>query len=195
MLSRLLSGGIELKEFFMMKRGLFFLLVFAVVSTGGVFAQTWYDSYSPAVAEAKVLVNAGIGLGFSSYGFGLPPITVSADFKLPIELPITVGGTVGLGTWGGFDFMNIAFGGRGMYHFNFAAISDSDFLKKLDVYSGLTLGHVIQITSIEGLIGKSFFLFGFCVAARYFFNEKMGVYLESGYSGLQALSLGLTMKF
>ena len=185
----------------MKKRGIFFLFVLALVSAGGVFAQTWYDSYSPAVAENKVLINAGVGLGFSSYNLGLPPITASVDFKLPIELPITVGATAGISTWGwhsgsdNYTYTNIAFGGRGMYHFNFAVLSDSDFIKKLDVYSGVTLGYVIQTTNIDYVNGVSFFLWGFTAGARYFFNEKIGMYLETGYSGLQVVSLGISMKF
>ena len=52
-----------------------------------------------------------------------------------LVLAVISTGVVGFGTWGGFDYMNIAFGSRGMYHFNFAAISDNDFIQKLDVYA------------------------------------------------------------
>ncbi|MDR2803396.1 MAG: hypothetical protein LBB22_03795, partial [Treponema sp.] len=114
------------------------LSVLAVAAAGGVWAQSWYDSYAPGISESNVLINAGIGYGFSTYDMGIPPISASADFKLPISLPITVGATAALSTWGyttgGGDwkidvtYLNIGFGARGAYHFN--------FIEKLDVYAG-----------------------------------------------------------
>jgi hypothetical protein len=130
---------------------------------------------------------------------GVPPLSVSADFKLPVKLPITVGGIFTFAQWkysygGVYDFAwnNIGLGVRGMYHFN--------FLKNLDTYAGLTLGYVIQSFdgggySGSGYDGASFFLFGTHVGARYFFTDKIGAYLELGYSGLQFASLGLSVKF
>ncbi|MDR3336265.1 MAG: hypothetical protein LBT16_03575 [Treponema sp.] len=151
-----------------------------------------------------------MGFGISSYLMGIPPISVSADFKLPIQLPITIGGTAALSTWGyetsagipnseiKVTYTNIGFGVRGQYHFN--------FLKNLDAYAGLTLGYVIQTADVKygsayGNIGKpayagiSFFLFGANIGARYFFTKNIGVYAELGYSGLQIASAGLSLKF
>jgi hypothetical protein len=190
-----------------MARKMVLVLVLVAVVAGGAFAQTWYDSYAPGIDTGKVLVNAGVGFGFSAYSMGVPPISVSVDFKLPIALPITIGGTAALSTWGyetgGGDYAitvtytNIGFGVRGMYHFN--------FVKNLDTYTGLTLGYVVQTADVKygsaydnipktSYPGISFFLFGANIGARYFFTNTIGAYLELGYSGLQVASLGLSLK-
>jgi hypothetical protein len=194
----------------MAKKGIL-VLVLAGLLAGGAFAQTWYDSYAPGIDAGKVFINTGIGFGFSAYSMGLPPISVSADFKLPVNLPITLGGTAAISTWkdsygsGIFEnnitYTNIGFGARGMYHFN--------FVKNLDTYTGLTLGYVVQTAKVKygsyydnlpssfktSYDGTSFFLFGFNLGARYFFTNNFGAYLELGYSGLQVVSLGASFKF
>jgi hypothetical protein len=190
------------KEDFMKK--VFALSVLAMVVAGVVFGQegkTWYNSYAEGI-DQRVFINAGIGLGpTGGYDMGIPPLSASVDFKLPINLPITVGGIFTFAQWkysysflgNGYDFVwnNIGIGARGMYHFN--------FLRKLDTYAGLTLGYVIQTFDGSGYTGSayeglSFFLFGANVGARYFFTEHIGAYLEVGYSGLQFASVGLTVK-
>jgi hypothetical protein len=188
-------------------------LILAAFAVGAVFAQEqtggkkWYEDYAPGIDEGKIFINAGIGYGFSAYSLGIPPISVSADYKLPIELPITVGATAAISTWnystGAGDYKvdvtytNIGFGVRGAYHF--------DFLKNLDTYAGLTLGYVVQSATAEygdayksipktDYPGISFFLFGVNLGARYFFTKNIGAYLEVGYSGLQIASVGLSVK-
>jgi hypothetical protein len=190
----------------MAKKG-FVVLILAMVVAGGAFAE-WYDSYAPGIDESKVLINAGVGYGFSSYSMGIPPISVSADFKLPINLPITVGGMAAFSTWGystgsgdraiDVTYLNIGFGVRGAYHFN--------FVKNLDAYAGLTLGYVIQTADVKygsaydgngirpSYDGVSYLLYGFNIGARYFFTNNIGAYLELGYSGLQNASIGLSIK-
>jgi hypothetical protein len=185
------------------------VLAFAAAVAGSAFAQNWYDSYAPGIDTVRVFINAGIGYGFSAYSMGVPPISVSADFKLPIALPITIGGTAAFNTWtyttGAGDYKvdvtytNIGFGVRAAYHFN--------FVRNLDAYSGITLGYVIQSSNTQyggawgdsGSItlypGVSFFLWGGYIGARYFFTSNIGAYLELGYSGLQVASVGLSVKF
>jgi hypothetical protein len=192
----------------------FVLSVLAMVAAGAVFGQegrTWYNSYAEGV-DQKVLINAGIGLGpTGGYDMGIPPVSASVDYKLPISLPITVGGIFTFAQWKysvsvptvtgtypnisygskGYDFVwnNIGIGARGAYHFN--------LMRNLDIYAGLTLGYVIQTfdgENISGYEGVSFFLFGANFGARYFFTKSIGAYLEAGYSGLQFASLGLAVK-
>jgi opacity protein-like surface antigen len=194
-----------------MKKKFFAVLVLVVIAGGGVYAQNWYDSYAPGIAESKVFINAGVGYGFSAYSMGIPPIGVSVDFKLPIKQPITIGGTAAFSTWKNstnvwgvsnseidVTYTNIGIGVRGAYHFN--------LLKNLDTYAGITLGYVIQKTDVTygsaygGFQptyedGASFILIGGNVGARYFFTKNIGAYLELGYSGLQVASIGLAVKF
>jgi opacity protein-like surface antigen len=190
---------------FSMKKRLLIVLVLAMVVAGGAFAD-WYDSYAPGIDESKVFINAGVGMGFSVEDI---PISVSADFKLPIKLPITAGATAAFNSWKdiigagnsqiGVTYTDIAIGARGHYHVN--------LLKNLDTYAGLTLGWVFQIVDVEygsywnnhenkpSYSAKPYFLYGFNIGARYFFTKNIGAYLELGYSGLQLASLGLSVKF
>jgi hypothetical protein len=192
----------------------FAVSVLAMVVAGAVFGQegkTWYNSYAEGV-DQKVLVNVGVGLGpTGGYDLGVPPLSASVDFKLPVSVPLTVGGIVTFAQWKytvsmptvtgvfpnisygskdyEFKWNNIGVGARGMYHFN--------FVKNLDTYARLTLGYVIQTfegEDIPGYEGLSFFLFGANFGARYFFSKTIGAYLEVGYSGLQFASVGLTAK-
>jgi hypothetical protein len=194
-----------------MKKFKFILVLLLLgLSTGGVFAQTWYDTYAPGIDNSRFFINAGIGFGVlaSGYDIGIPPISVSADFKLPVDFPITVGPLVALssqtyswslGSYGyEFTYTHFAIGARGMYHFN--------LLRNLDTYAGLVLGYVISSGKAEytgdwGNVGKtdpvnlSYFLWGANIGARYFFTNNIGAYLELGYSGLQVVSFGLALKF
>ena len=180
------------------------VLVLVLMATGGVFAQNWYDSYAPGLENNSFFINGGIGWGpTGGYNMGIPPISVSVDFKLPIDLPITVGAIGTYSTWKysspyytyryEVTYTNIGIGGRGMWHFN--------FMPNLDVYAGLTIGYVIQNSSVTSgsaydyNAGNSFFLWGFNAGARYFFTNAIGAYAELGYSGLQYASIGVTFKF
>jgi hypothetical protein len=187
----------------------FLVLALTVLAAGSVSAQAWYNSYAPALANNKILVNAGLGLGpTGGYKRGVPPISVIADFKLPVNLPITVGGIATLSTWKystgipplysvDVTYTNFGIGARGMYHFN--------FLEKLDAYGGLTIGWVMQNSTVKtsgissgsdsSYNGAPFFLYGFSTGARYFFTDFIGAYFELGYSGLQYMNFGVTLKF
>ena len=170
-------------------------LVLVFMTAAGAFAQSkWYNSYSPSISESKALLNTGAGLGISSFAMGIPPISVSLDFRLK-KIPITIGGMGALRTssysasGSKTTFTDIGLGVRGMYHFNFA--------KKLDTYAGLTLGYVIQIADGDASSqhsGGSFFLYGFNLGGRYFLTDSCGAYLEIGYSGLQFISAGLAFR-
>ncbi|MDR2491708.1 MAG: hypothetical protein LBD20_09945 [Spirochaetaceae bacterium] len=193
-----------------MTKKMLVVLLFLLMSVGGGFAQTWYSSYAPGIDSSKVFINAGVGLGLTPIGYlpGVPPISVSADFKLPVKVPITIGGTATISTRGqssgsgdykiDISYINLGFGVRGAWHFN--------FIKNLDTYLGLTLGYVIQTADVKygkayensykpTYDGVSFFLYGFNIGARYFFTKNIGAYFEIGYSGLQIGGIGLSLKF
>ena len=192
-------------------RKVFFVLVLAILSVGGIFAQTWYESYAPAVDDNTLFVNAGIGLGpAGGWDMGIPPLSVCVDYKLPIDLPITVGGIVTFTTWKGrvntsttsvimtdITIINIGFSASGKYHFN--------FWDNLDTYAGVILGYVYQSGKIEISNGygdhytfdrgKSFSHWGINIGARYFFTDLIGAYMELEYNGLQFAGIGLSLKF
>jgi len=176
--------------------------------TAGTSEAKWYNSFAPGLQDNRVFINAGVGIGPTrGYGIGIPPITASADIKISSTVPITIGALFTFVTWkysSGYSpytvdltYMNIGIGGRGMYHFN--------FIRNLDVYAGIVLGYVIQRASVTygsgyssgnapSYKGASFFLYGGNTGIRYFFTNRIGVYAEIGYSGLQYLSGGLSIK-
>jgi len=174
-----------------------FILALVTLATGGAFAQ----GYAPVVADNNFFINAGVGFGpTGGYNLGILPLSASVDFKLPIGLPITVGGIVTYTTWKfsvnaiSVTYTNIGLGGRAMYHLN--------LIDKLDTYAGLTLGYAMQSAKMETGISydtsteaKSFFLWGGNIGARYFFTNLIGAYLELGYSSLQYVSIGASIKF
>jgi len=189
----------------------FFIFVLALLAAEGVFAQNWYDSYAASVEDNTLFINAGAGLGPGGWGTGIPPLSLSVDYRLPIDLPITAGGIVTYSTWERSEtfsyfgdtynlyditFTNIGFGVRVLYHFN--------FLENLDTYAGAVLGYVYQSAKVkvfddsfdvEIAKAESFPLLGISIGARYFFTDDIGAYIELGYSGLQYLSAGLSLKF
>jgi len=146
------------------------VLAFLVFSGGSVFAQNW-NSFSPNVANSKVVINGGIGFGLLAAGYelGIPPISVSADFKLPMDLPITLGPIVALSSRT-FSFSSTIPGtpaipgyppytpdipatpaktyGYEFTYTNFAigarGMWHFNFSKSMDVYTGLTLGYVVS---------------------------------------------------
>jgi hypothetical protein len=163
--------------------------------------RRWYNSFAPGLENNRVFINAGVGLGPISYlyNWGIPPISASVGFKLSNTVPITLGIIGVFSTWEYFmsdvldvTFMNIGVGARVMYHFNFA--------RNFDSYIGLNFGYVFQslhgeIWGVTRPVSASYFLYGGIFGVRYFFTNNFGVYAEVGYSSVQFLSAGLSLKF
>jgi len=172
----------------------------------GVTAEregSWYNSFSPSVANNRALFNAGIGVGPArGYRVGTPPLSASLAFRVSDNVPITIGATAiattwwwetsWAGSWIDYHYTNIGLGARVMYHFNLA--------RNIDYYIGLNLGVVFQTLRMEGSgfdsrESNAFVLWSGIVGARLFFTNRLGIYLETGASNLQWLSAGLAMRF
>ena len=183
-----------------MKKKLVLALLMATLLAGGAFAQEWYNSYAPGIDGSTIIANVGIGFGYGGAGYkmSIPPISASVEYAgLPI--PLSVGGYFGIARYTGsywlFEYtqMYIAFGARAAWHFN--------FLSNLDTYAGVGIGYIMysyggEASSLNDLdLDKGAFDFGGFIGARYFFTDIIGVYLETGYSGLTVVSAGLSLKF
>jgi hypothetical protein len=169
------------------------------------------------------MANIGVGFGaFGTYGLKVPPINVAVDYKLPIDLPITVGAMVTFAMYGdtfsGYYYNNfsdygyynydlnisqIGIAARGAWHFN--------VLENLDLYAGLTAGWIIQMwdrvaenkarqgdldrLTIDSSAGE--FTINGLIGGRYFFTDMIGAYLEAGYgyTSMQFVQAGVTLKF
>ena len=189
-----------------MKKKLVLALLMATLLAGGAFAKEWYNSYAPGIDGSNILANVGIGIGYGGIGYkmSIPPISASVEYAgLPI--PLSVGAYFGIARykwegvslfWGdtySYTRLFLAFGARAAWHFN--------FLQNLDTYAGLGLGYIMysyggNASYLNDLgLSKGAFDFGAFIGARYFFTNIIGVYLETGYSGLTFVSAGLSLKF
>lgn len=180
----------------------FYVLIVALIigATASVSAMD-FKSYPDAFKKGSLALNAGIGLGTPyAYGTGgIPPLSVSVDYALPIaDLPLSFGALVGFSTssfryWDntGWDFTNICIGARGAYHFDFD-------VKGLDTYAGIMLGYNLELVNEVGttfltIPSHSQFAWGGYIGARYFFIPNVGAFAELGYSFSYA-TLGVTLK-
>lgn len=178
-----------------------FILV-AVLALGFAFTAS---AQSPVFRSGDKIVNVGIGAG----SYGLPiELAFSKGMKNDIfgvsGLNFGLGGYLGFRTWRedfghwnnsdlGWRFTQIIVGPRA--HLNYTLIDN------LEVYSGLMLGWNISTTTKYGDWGNipsspasyGGFYFSWFAGARYYFNPKWAVYVESGY-GIAYGTIGVTRK-
>jgi hypothetical protein len=187
---------------------LLLVLVFVMVSTGGVWAQEDDSGKgSDAGYTGKVFVNAGIGIGVSmgkarSYkaggGFnGLisafqMPFSMGVDVKLPFNsIPNLAGGQSFLTLGGTFYFSSLkkspktrdlGFGIRPAVHIGGLNLFENLFKNvdsnKLTAYLAIPIGYVNQSWEGETAKDQSGFFLGLDVGTKYFFIKNVGAYAE-----------------
>jgi len=157
------------------------------------------SSQSGAFRDKDVLLNVGLGLN-SPYGGGIP---WGASMEFGVSDEFSVGGMV--------DFYNFRYhysnnyykyrvtylGFRGSYHFNeLFHISN----EKADVYGGLTLGYR-SFTWRDDFIGadparsySSNLYLGVHFGGKYYFNDRIGGFLELGDLGSSNGRFGLGFR-
>ncbi|MDO8896606.1 MAG: hypothetical protein Q7V19_03070 [Bacteroidales bacterium] len=164
--------------------------------------------------EGDMVLNAGVGFGWYSYGYGvssLPAISLSLEKGVKeIDLgTISIGGIVGFKhasySWSaGYDdysWTDFIVAARGAIHVN---VLDVD---NLDTYGGVALGLRFQSYNTYDIVGvfpnwtyekvrktDANPLFAVYFGGRYYFNKKFGAFGEVGY-GLGYLTLGVSYKF
>jgi len=115
--------------------------------------------------------------------FGL----IGVNYEIPIHKNITI--APGVGTNFELDWLNL--GVKGNYYFdNLFGLNDPDW----DVYGGANLGYSIYMGDND--TKDSDIDFGLQVGARWFWNDKWGLYLEIAGGNVSGLSpgLGVTVK-
>jgi hypothetical protein len=172
----------------MLKNGFLKTLVFAVllggVSTSGLFAQLTVSggfALSSVKAEAEGRTYEGeVGLGANVY----------FDYLLPIGIPLSLGGEIGIdsatiGEEGWIDtVLAVPLLLRAAYHF--------DLDPKLDLFLVGKLGYVIG-TIVDGPDAEYFtsaggFGFGVDIGAAYYFTSLFGAFIEAGVDGYMVKS-------
>ena len=144
---------------------------------------TFWKEYGGGIKNGDNIVHIGAA-PYLNYGlFGL---NVNGSYEKAVHindmLPFTFGGTAGFTFVSGGCMVNVD--ALAKYHFNFG-------IEPLDVYAGVMLG-------ANGLFVKDWdprfgFDFGGIAGATWFFTDKMGVTLETGYP--YWLNAKFTLKF
>jgi hypothetical protein len=178
----------------MMKK--FILMFVALAALSGTLYAFDILSYPPPVKGGNILVNVGVGFGFNPGrgSMSIPPITADVEYALPVDLPISVGGTIGFSqykdTWTTYDikYSYFAFGGKANWHWGFN-------VSWLDVYTGIFFGY--RYMGYDGpseykYADHSDLDFGFQIGSRFFFTKAVGLVLEFG---LPFSKIGVAFKF
>ena len=190
-----------------MKKILMVLLVLMVIG-GSAFANDLLQ-YPPSLKGGNLMLDVGIGYAFTGFlssgsKMSIPPLFISAEYALPVNVPISVGGLFAIyqykwdATQVGFKwsekYTSMYFGARGNWHWNFSP-------KWLDFYTGINIGYNYFKISYDPKPEGSWwvepkyggFTVGAQVGAHFYFTDLVGVVVEAGYPYL--IKTGLALKF
>jgi hypothetical protein len=173
-----------------------------------VFSLTQLTAQESLFAKGDKVLSIGLGLGTSLYSgsyysMTFPPLAASVEFgvKDGIFEKGSLGVGVGLGYTGykyeyadwGWKYSNYILGARGYLHY--------PLVKKLDTYTGITLGYNISSANEFGTGGdpdydysSGGFIWAWFVGGRYYLKDNFALLAELGY-GVTYLTLGVAFKF
>lgn len=148
-------------------------------------------------AKGDKLLNVGVGL--SSYYYGNP---IGISFESGIDKDISLGAQLDYnssnyyGYSGGYTAYYL--GARGSFHFNRILNIRQ---KKIDLYAGVGLGYQ-RFRWNDRSYGYSYnygyrsgLFFNYFIGGKYYFTDKIGAFVELGYTGLASSRVGVTFKF
>ena len=176
-------------------------VIVVLVMFGGIL-----NAQESTFAKDDMVINAGVGFGWYSYGFGaksIPAISLSLEKGIKeIDFgTLSVGGIVGFkrasyswnSAYDDYAWTDIIVAARGAIHANILEVEN------LDTYGGVALGLRFQSFSTYDYNYEKVrntntnVLFAVYVGGRYYFNEKFAAFGELGY-GLGYLTLGVSYK-
>ena len=140
---------------------------------------TFWKEYGGGIKNGDSIVHIGAALNI--YG-----LNVNGSYEKAVHindmLPFTFGGTAGFTFSSGGSLVNVD--ALAKYHFNFG-------VEPLDVYAGVVLG--ANVSFVKDCPPNFGFDYGGFAGATWFFTDKMGVTLETGYP--YWLNAKFTLKF
>jgi hypothetical protein len=177
-----------------MKKTIILSVALLLIIAAGANAQ------EDGVTKGTGLLNIGVGTGGAYSGFtSALPVTLS--YERGVANDLSFGGQVSYahatyddGYGDNIGLTAIYIGARGSYHFGTVLKLPS----KIDLYAGVSLGYVVESVSDsygDGYAASSGVGYGFFVGGKYFFSQKVGVFVEAGYQSLSTGSAGLAFKF
>ncbi len=161
-------------------------------------------SYAYGYNRGDKLLNLGVGL--SSYYYGTP-IGLSYESGVGDDVSFGAQFDYNSGNYDGYYNSNYRWGYsayyvgiRGSYHFD-RALGIND--KNIDLYAGAGLGYQ-RFRWDDDSYGygygysynyRSGLFLNYFIGGKYYFSEKIGAFVELGYTGLSSSRVGLSVKF
>ena len=140
---------------------------------------TFWKEYGGGIKNGDSVVHIGASLNFHG-------LNVNGSYEKAVHindmLPFTFGGTAGFTFSSGGSLVNVD--ALAKYHFNFG-------VEPLDVYAGVVLG--ANVSFVKDCPPNFGFDYGGFAGATWFFTDKMGVTLETGWP--YWLNAKFTLKF
>lgn len=145
-----------------------------------------------------------IGVGLSSYYYGNP---IGVSYESGISDDFSIGAQFDYNSGRYDDYYGYSYryrysayylGVRGSYHFNRILHINE---KKVDLYAGLGLGYQSfkwndsYYGSGYGYNYGSGLFVNYFIGGKYYFTDKVGAFIELGYTGLSSSRVGLLVKF
>jgi len=172
------------------------------------FMSAPLTSQESMFVKGDKVFSIGFGLGTSLYSgsyysMTFPPLAGSIEFG--VKDGIFEKGTLGVGAVAGYTgykyeysgwgwkYSDIVIGARGYLHY--------PLVKKLDTYTGITLGYDISTSTEFGTnsgydydYSSGGFIWAWFVGGRYYLKDTFALQAELGY-GVTYLTLGVAFKF
>lgn len=158
------------------------------------------ETSAQELQKGDFILNPGLGIGYQFWG----GITVGLNGEYFFTDVISGGGYVAFTHWGGYAYQDVNYfdvGVRASYHFGKLLKVPTD---QFDPYAGAQVGGAFSNYSNEYEINGVKYKYngsydrgirgGLYAGARWYFNEKVGVYGEVGFA-LCPLMVGATFKF
>ena len=181
------------------------LLIFIIAAA---FLSAPLTSQESMFVKGDKVFSFGFGLGTSLYSgsyysMTFPPLAGSIEFG--VKDGIFEKGTLGVGAVAGYTaykyeyadwgwkYSDFIIGARGYLHY--------PLVKKLDTYTGITLGYDISSANEFGTnsgydydYSSGGFIWAWFVGSRYYLKDTFALQAELGY-GVTYLTLGVAFKF
>jgi len=163
-----------------MKKIALVLIIFVLVS--GAVCAFDFLSYPPPVEGGNLMIDVGLGLPYPWFSYRwirVPPIFLHVEYALPVNVPISVGGSFIFAMYKYYDrYADFNIAARANWHWGFN-------VDKLDFYTGLNVGWHRH--------GYWPFSPGYQVGAHFYFSKNIGLNVEHSYP--YWVKVGLALKF
>jgi hypothetical protein len=165
------------------------LTLAVLVVTGGAVSAVDLLKYPPPVEGGDFMLNVGGGFSLPYerfYGFDMMilPVFATGEYALPVKLPISVGGIIGIWQygWDGNVYTYVPLAARANWHWAFN-------VNWLDFYTGISAGYLYSTT------GYMPFIICAQIGAHFYFKKNIGIGVEVDAGSLMLTNASVAFKF